>query len=222
MTDFKITTRYCIQYLFIKPCVCVFKCNVTSFNKIVFTFNLSFQLTMQTLNDDNSRLKTEAASAQATSTGELEALKTKTVDLEAANSSLSGEKTALLRNMEQLKADNETLANEKLTLAAEKEALAADKASMAAEKARLETLNVDKANTEDTGVTLKAQYDEQLAGVRQEMNGRVAELEGRCGEREREVAELTAQIEKCSTLKDDLKALSTQLSGEQTAKKVCM
>ncbi len=185
---------------------------------------------METLNDDNSRLKSEAASTQA-STGELEALKAKTVSLEATNSSLTDDKTALFRDMEQLRAEKETLTQEKQTLAAEKdaltqekqtlaterEALVANKDTMAAEKVRLEA-NSNAAD--DNNEALKAEHAKQLAGIRQEMDGQLEELKGRCSEHEMEVVDLTSQIEKCSTLKDELKTLSAQLSGEQTAKKV--
>ncbi len=147
---------------------------------------------MQTLNDDNSRLKTEAAAMTTTN----DTLKTEMAALEKSNSSLTQDKASLLRDTEQLRSDKEHLIAENESLTAEGLALREEKAGLEAAANPIIEVNTDESK-----------YDEQLASA-------VASA------REEKVAELTSQIEKCSTLQDELKALSAQLTGEQTAKKV--
>ena len=132
----------------------------------------------------------------STSGEEVEALKTKVASLETCNSSLTEDKAALWRDTELLRSDKEHLT-------AEKEALTAEGMALRAEKSRLEAAG-NEVNADES------KYDEQLAAA-------VASVRE---EKDIEVAELTSQIETCSTLQDELKALSAQLSGEQTAKKV--
>lgn len=150
------------------------------------------QLTLQGLNEENSRLKGEAVSMK-TALSEMEGLRTMADDLEVANRTLSDEKAAL---MEQLRSEE-----------------------------------VVAQQATDAGDTIRAEYkdklDQEVASVRGELTNqmtglqrRVTELEEQCGAKEREAEELTSQINKCSSLQDQLKALSDQLIGEQTAKKV--
>ncbi len=137
----------------------------------------------------------------STSGEEVEALKTKVASLETCNSSLTEDKAVLWRDTELLRSDKEHLT-------ADKEALTAEGMALRAEKTRLEAAGnlTNEVNADES------KYDEQLATA-------VASVRE---EKEIEVAELTSQIEKCSTLQDELKALSAQLTGEQTAKKVCV
>ncbi len=92
--------------------------------------------------------------------------------------------------------DTELLRSDKEHLTAEKEALTAEGMVLRAEKSRLEA----------AGNEVNEQLAAAVASVREE--------------REKEVVELTSEIEKWSTARDEFKALGAQLSAEQTAKKV--
>ena len=129
-----------------------------------------------------------------TALGELEGLKTRADDLEAANRTLSDDKAAL---MEQLRSEEE----------------AAQRATDAGDALRTEY--EEKMDQEVASV--RGELTNQMTGLQR----RVTELEEQCGAKDREAEELTSQINKCSSLRDQLKALSDQLVGEQTAKKVC-
>ena len=155
---------------------------------------------MQIMNDENARLKAEAASIQSALSG-MDQLKAKTGNLEIANTSLAAEKSELHKEIEVLRNSSNSL------------------------------------QTAESGDALRAQLDKEMAKevetVRgelmakhevkvQELHQTISELEEQCGERKKEVTELTAQIDKCSSLQDQLRAIGEELTGEQTAKKVCM
>ena len=155
---------------------------------------------MQIMNDENARLKAEAVSLQSAVSG-LDQLKAKTGNLEVANNSLVAEKSELHKEIEFLRKSS----NSQQTA----ESDGALRAQLGEEMVR----EVDSVRGE-----LLAKHEVEV----QELHQTISELEGRCGEREKEVIELTSQIDKCSSLQDQLRVIGEELTGEQTAKKVCV
>lgn len=177
------------------------------------------------MNEENSQLKKEVATMKTT-VAELERFKASVDNLQTANNSLLQEKTALLTEIEQLRSDKDQLTTDNEQLIVDKETLANEGAAMCAEKERLEALHMERETVQNTtSDALKEQYENKMAAavanVRQELQSQVKELEDHCGEKEKEVDHLRAQLEKCSSLEDELKALRAQLSEEQFAKQVC-
>ena len=125
------------------------------------------------------------------------------------------------------------LREERDTLKQKASSLEADNANLRAELdvARQNSDSSLQANSEALQVELERKSTEEVARVRQELSsqhqremdelrGTIAHLEGSHGDKDRELDDLRVQIEKCSSLETQLKAVSEQLQHEQGSKKV--
>ena len=88
-----------------------------------------------------------------------------------------------------------------------------------------------QANSETLRIELERKNAEDMERVHKELSsqhqiemeqlrGTIAHLEGSHGDKDRELDDLRLQIEKCSSLETQLKAVSEQLQQEQGSKKV--
>ena len=113
--------------------------------------------------------------------------------------------------------------------------LMADNAKLRGELDTARQSSALSLQTNDTSIReeLERKNSEELERVREEMNSQhrkevaelretIAQLEGSRGEKEVAVKDLQAQVDKCSSLQEQLKSVSQQLNEEQGAKKVSL
>lgn len=125
------------------------------------------------------------------------------------------------------------LREEKDALKQKATTLEADNANLHAElnKVRQNSDSSLQANSEALRVELERKNTEEVARVHKELSsqhqveveqlqGTIAHLEGSHGDKDRELNDLRVQLEKCSSLESQLKAVSEQLQQEQGSKKV--
>ena len=106
--------------------------------------------------------------------------------------------------------------------------LEADNANLRAElgKVRESSDSSLQANSEALRVQLERKNAEEVARVHQELSsqhqvemeqlrGTITQLEGSHGDKDRQLDDLRVQVEKCSSLESQLKAVSDQLQQEQ-------
>ena len=125
------------------------------------------------------------------------------------------------------------LREERDTLEQKASSLEADNTNLRAEldQFRQNSDSSLQANSETLRIELERKNAEDMERVHKELSsqhqiemeqlrGTIAHLEGSHGDKDRELDDLRLQIEKCSSLETQLKAVSEQLQQEQGSKKV--
>ena len=149
-----------------------------------------FQVSLEGMSRDNSKLKAEVQSLTPVRE-ECDLLKQQAASLESDNTKLRGELDAVNKsNSSALQANDEALRTEMERKSAEE---------------------VKRVREE-----MSAQHRSEVEGLRET----IARLENSHGAKEKEVEDLRAQVDKSSSLEEQLKAVSEQLRQEQGSKKV--
>ena len=139
---------------------------------------------------DNAKLKSEVQSVAAVHQ-ERDALKQQAAALEADNAKLRGEvDLAKQSSVSSLQASGEAI--------------------------RVELERKSAEDVERVRGEMSAQHKKEVEQLREA----IAQLEGSHGNKEKEVEDLRAQVDKCSSLEEQLKTISQQLQQEQGSKKV--
>ena len=125
------------------------------------------------------------------------------------------------------------LREERDTLKQKATSLEADNTNLRAEldKLRQNSDSSLQANSEALRAELERKNAEEVARVQKELSsqhqlekeqlqGTITHLEGSHGDKDRELDDLRVQVEKCSGLESQLKAVSEQLQQERGSKKV--
>lgn len=121
---------------------------------------------------------------------ERDALKQKATSLEADNTNLRAELDKLRQNSDSLQANSEAL-----------------------------RIELERKNAEEVARVHK-ELSSQHQLEKEQLQGTITHLEGSHGDKDRELDDLRVQVEKCSGLESQLKAVSEQLQQERGSKKV--
>lgn len=121
---------------------------------------------------------------------ERDALKQKATSLEADNTNLRAELDKLRQNSDSLQANSEAL-----------------------------RIELERKNAEEVARVHK-ELSSQHHLEKEQLQGTITHLEGSHGDKDRELDDLRVQVEKCSGLESQLKAVSEQLQQERGSKKV--
>lgn len=156
----------------------------------LFIYYCYFQVSVEEMSRENSKLTTELQSLSPLCE-ETESLKQLVSSLEANNAKLRDE-------LEEVRQSSSSVLQTK-------------DESIQSEIERSTAEEVERVREE-----LITQHRSEVEGLRET----IARLEGSHGDREKEVKELRAQVDRCSSLEEQLKSVSQQLQQEQDSKKV--